>query len=143
MDVTDNEVLSERDLEPDLDREEEPLVDDNEFSKLQCLSPDDFKITLNFSINHAAEARYTAAIGSGSSTSKESGLSSSKSSSTFNCHTTVFKVADETSREEIPRQEIPDCIWKLVQARVPLSLPCILSTVFFHFDSHLWSSSRS
>jgi hypothetical protein len=134
VDVSDDEVLSEHDLEPDLDREEDPLVDNDEFSKLQCLSPDDFKIALNFSINHAAEAGYAAAIGSGGSASKESGLSSSKSSSTFNRHATVFKVADETSGEEIPRQEIPGCIWKLVQARVPLSLPCITTTAlqFIH-----------
>ncbi|KIM71790.1 hypothetical protein PILCRDRAFT_16724 [Piloderma croceum F 1598] len=81
--ISDDEVLSERDLEPDLDREEEPLVDDDEFSKLQGLSPDDFKIALNFSINRAAEAGYAVAIGTGGSTSKDSGLSSSKSSSTF------------------------------------------------------------
>ena len=63
-----------------------------------------------------AEAGYAAAIGSGGSTSKESGLSSSKSPSTFDHHATVFKVGDETSGEEILRQEIPGCIWKLVQA---------------------------
>jgi hypothetical protein len=110
MDVSEDEVFSESDLKPDLDREEEPVVSENEFSKLQNLSPED----LNFSINCVAEAGYAAAIGS-DSILKESGTSS-KSSATFDCHTTVFKVADETSREEIPCQEIPGCIWKLIQA---------------------------
>ena len=34
----------------------------------------------------------------------------------------------EISGDVIPRQEIPDCIWKLVHAHVPLSLPCITSS---------------
>jgi hypothetical protein len=144
VDVSDDEVFSD-DLEPDLDGGEEPLVDDDEFSKLQGLSPDDFKIALNFSINCAAEAGYAAAIGSGGSTSKDSGLSSSKSSSTFNRHATVFKVVDETSGEEIPRQEILSCIWKLVQARVPLSLPCITTTTlqFIHNNPTSIKSTKS
>ena len=133
MDVSDDELLSESDLDQELDKGED-LVDNDEFSKLQNLSPEDFKIALNFSINRAAEAGYAAAFGSDSCVSKGSGPSSSKSSSSFDRHAIVFKVADETSGEEIPRQEIPSCIWKLVQARVPLSLPCITTSAlqFIH-----------
>jgi len=78
---------------------------------------------MNFSINQAAEAGFQAA---GGSHSKSAPISSK--SSAFNRHAIVFKVADETLGEEIPRQEIPDCIWKLVQAGVPLALPCITTT---------------
>ena len=96
MDVSDDELLSENDLDQESDKGED-LVVDNEFSKLQNLSPEDFKIALNFSINRAAEAGYAAAFGSDSCVSKGSGPSSSKSSSSFNRHAIVFKVVDETS----------------------------------------------
>ena len=55
---------SDADLEPDLSGGEELVIGEDEFSKLQNLSPKDFKVALNFSINRAAEAGYAAAIGS-------------------------------------------------------------------------------
>ena len=76
MDVSDDEVISDNNLELDLNEGEEPVIGKDEFSKLQNLSPEDFKVALNYSINHAAEAGYAAAIGS-DSILKESEPSSS------------------------------------------------------------------
>src|SRR5882762_4450694 len=118
-DVSEDEVVSE---DNPIYEDRDNFVIDDEFAKLQNLSPDDFKAALNFSINRAAEAGFAAAS---QSSSKETPISAAKSSAVFNCYATVFKVADEVSGDEIPHQEIPDCIWKLVQARVPLVLPCI------------------
>jgi hypothetical protein len=106
VDVSDDEILLESDLEDEGDM---PNV------------TDDFKAALNFSINRAAEAGFAAASGSAA---KQTAISS-KASTAFDRYATVFKVADKVSGDEIPRQEIHDCIWKLVQARVPLTLPCI------------------
>ena len=54
----EDEVLSDED--PNCD-EEEVFGADDEFAKLQNLSPNDFKVAMNFSINHAAEAGFAAA----------------------------------------------------------------------------------
>src|SRR5882762_5513753 len=101
-DVSEDEILSEE--EPNFEEEEESAIDD-EFTKLQKLSPDGFKVALNFSINRAAEAGFAAAS---HSVSKHASVSPTKPSATFNRYATVFKVADEISGDEIPRQEIPD-----------------------------------
>lgn len=55
--VSEDEVLP--DENPDHDEEDVFVVDD-EFAKLQNLSPEDFKVALNFSMNHAAEAGFSA-----------------------------------------------------------------------------------
>jgi hypothetical protein len=47
-DVSEDKILSEE--EPNFEEGEEPAVDDK-FTKLQKLSPDDFKVALNFLIN--------------------------------------------------------------------------------------------
>jgi len=138
-DVSEDEILSEE--EPNFEEEEESAIDD-EFTKLQKLSPDDFKVALNFSINRAAEAGFAAAS---HSVSKHASVSPTKPSATFNRYATVFKVADEISGDEIPRQEIPDCIWKLVQARVPLALPCITTRAlqFIHSNPTSIKTTKS
>lgn len=118
VDVSDDEILLEAVYEPE-EEDNSNVADD--FSTLQNMSPVDFKAALNFSINRAAEAGYAAAS---CSSTKQTPISP-KSSIPFNRYATIFKVADEISGDEIPRQEIPDCIWKLVQAGVPLTLPCI------------------
>jgi hypothetical protein len=50
LNVSDDEILSEMDPEPAIDEGEE-FFNQDEFSKLQNLSPDDFKVALDFSIN--------------------------------------------------------------------------------------------
>lgn len=141
LNVSDDEILSEMDPEPAIDEGEE-FFNQDEFSKLQNLSPDDFKVALNFSINRAAEAGFAAA--SNSVATKEPTTSTSKSTP-FNRYATVFKVADEISGDEIPRQEIPDCIWKLVQARIPLALPCITTPAlqFIHSNPTSIKTTKS
>jgi hypothetical protein len=126
--VSEDEILSEVAEEG----RSEPNIDkDDEFAALQNMSHDDFKAAMNFSINRAAEAGFHAAGGS----SNKSTPVSAKASA-FNRHAIVFKVADEMSGEEIPRQEIPDCIWKLVQAGVLLALPCITTTALRYILSN-------
>jgi hypothetical protein len=108
------------------DRVENPPADDeedDEFAALQNLSRADFRKVINFSLKSAAEAAIAAT--QSASSNQVVSTSSAKASTPFNRHAIVFKVADEISGDEIPRQEIPDCIWKLVQAKVPLTLPCI------------------
>ena len=100
--------------------------DDDEFSALQHLSKADFKKVINFSLKSAAEA----AVAATQSVSSSAPITSQKTSTPFNRHAIVFKVADEISGDEIPRQEIPDRILKLVHAKVPLTLPCITTAVF-------------
>jgi hypothetical protein len=121
--VSDNEEsIPEKDvIEPErVERlEVEP---EDEFTAIQNLSPTDFKKVISFSLKNAAEA--AAAISSGKPNTPVSVNSSSKGVP-FDRHAIVFKEADEVSGDVIPRQEIPDCIWKLVHAHVPLSLPCI------------------
>src|SRR6267154_4112195 len=126
----DNEVVSEDERilgsEENEDNIENRPVDDDEddeFSTLQKLSKADFRKVINFSLKSAAEA--AAATTQNVPPNQLTPISSSKTSVSFNRHAIVFKVADEISGDEIPRQEIPDCIWKLVQAKVPLTLPCI------------------
>ena len=48
VDVSDDEVISDNYLEPDLNKGEEPVIGKDEFSKLRNLSPEDFKVALNF-----------------------------------------------------------------------------------------------
>lgn len=55
VDVLDDEVLSNDDLKSNINKGEEFSVEED-FSKLQNLSPEDFKTALNFSINCAAKA---------------------------------------------------------------------------------------
>ena len=108
------------------DRVEDQPVDDeeeDEFAALQNLSRADFWKVINFSLKSAAEAAIAAT--QTASSSQAISTSSAKAPVPFNRHAIVFKVADEISGDEIPCQEIPDCIWKLVQAKVPLTLPCI------------------
>ena len=138
-DVSEDEVVSE---DNPIYEDRDNFVIDDEFAKLQNLSPDDFKAALNFSINHAAEAGFAAAS---QSSSKETPISAAKSSAVFNRYATVFKVADEVSGDEIPHQEIPDCIWKLVQARVPLVLPCITTRAlqFIHSNPTSIKTTKS
>jgi len=138
-DVSEDEVVSE---DNPIYEDRDNFVIDDEFAKLQNLSPDDFKAALNFSINRAAEAGFAAAS---QSSSKETPISAAKSSAVFNCYATVFKVADEVSGDEIPHQEIPDCIWKLVQARVPLVLPCITTRAlqFIHSNPTSIKTTKS
>jgi len=97
-DVSKNEVVSD---------DGQNYEEGDEFSKLQNLSPDNFKAALNFSINCAAEAGFTAAS---HSSSKEAPISAVKSSTVFNCYATIFKIADKVSSDKICHQEIPDCI---------------------------------
>jgi hypothetical protein len=138
-DVSDDEVVSDDD--PNYEEHDDLIIDDK-FVKLQNLSPDDFKAALNFSINRAAEAGFAAAS---HSSSKEAPISAIKSSTVFNRYATVFKVADKVSGDEIPRQEIPDCIWKLIQVRVPLILPCITTRAlqFIHSNPTSIKTTKS
>jgi hypothetical protein len=117
------------------------VENDDEFATLQNMSTNDFKAALNFSINRAAKAGFTAALGS---SSKQAPIAP-KSSTTFDRYATVFKVSDEILGEEIPRQEIPDCIWKLVQAKVPLTLPCITTAAlrFIHSNPTSIKTTKS
>ena len=100
--------------------------DDDEFSTLQHLSKADFKKVINFSLKSAAEAAAAAT----QSVTSSAPITSQKTPTPFNRHAIVFKVADEISGDEIPRQEIPDCILKLVHTKVPLTLPCITTAAF-------------
>jgi hypothetical protein len=100
--------------------------DDDEFDALQHLSKADFKKVINFSLKSAAEA----AVAATQSISSSAPITTQKTSTPFNQNAIVFKVADEISGDENPRQEIPDCILKLVQAKVPLTLPCITTAAF-------------
>jgi len=100
--------------------------DEDEFSTLQHLSKADFKRVINFSLKSAAEAAAAAT----QSVTSSAPITSQKTPTPFNRHAIVFKVADEISGDEIPRQEIPDCILKLVHAKVPLTLPCITTAAF-------------
>ena len=92
--------------------------EDDKFSALQNLSKADFRKVINFSLKSAAEAAVAAT--QNVTSNQLTPISTSKVVTPFNRHAIVFKVADE-----IPCQEIPDCIWKLVQAKVPLTLSCI------------------
>jgi hypothetical protein len=100
--------------------------DDDEFDALQHLSKADVKKVINFSLKSAAEAAAAAT----QSISSSAPITTQKTSTPFNRNAIVFKVADKISGDEIPRQEIPDCILKLVQAKVPLTLPCITTAAF-------------
>jgi hypothetical protein len=122
-DVSDNEesIPGENAIVPE-DVEGPEIEQEDEFTAIQNLSPTDFKKVISFSLKNAAEA--AAAISSGKPNAPVSVNSSSKGVP-FDRHAIVFKEADEISGDVIPRQEIPDCIWKLVHAHVLLSLPCI------------------
>jgi hypothetical protein len=142
--VSDDEEL----LGPEEDENavgNQPVDDeeDDEFSALQNLSKADFRKVINFSLKSAAEA--AAAATQSVVSNQPTPVSNSKSSTTFNRHAIVFKVADEISGDAIPRQEIPDCIWKLVQAKVPLTLPCITtaSIRFIHNNPTSIKTTRS
>jgi hypothetical protein len=79
------------------------------------------------------------------SVSKHASVSSTKPGTTFNHYAMVFKVTDEILGDEIPCQEIPDCIWKLVQACVPLALPCITTCAlqFIHSNPTSIKTTKS
>jgi hypothetical protein len=126
-DVSENEeLIGEEIVESPAEKDMGQVKDDDddEFSALQNLSKADFKKVINFSLKSAAEAAAAATQSVASSTP----ITSQKAP--FNRHAIVFKVADEISGDEIPRQEIPDCILKLVQAKVPLTLPCTTTAAF-------------
>jgi hypothetical protein len=123
-DVSEDErILGSEDNEDRIEKQPVDDDDDDEFSTLQNLSKADFRKVINFSLKSATEAAVAATQNVPSN--QATPISSSKTTTPFNRHAIVFKVADEISGDEIPRQEIPDCIWKLVQAKVPLTLPCI------------------
>ena len=129
--VSENEELigkenMENPIENDLGQVGGDDDDDDEFSALQHLSKADFKKVINFSLKSAAEAAAAAT----QSVTSLAPITSQKTSTPFNRHAIIFKVADEISGDEIPRQEIPDCILKLVHAKVPLTLPCITTAAF-------------
>jgi hypothetical protein len=125
-DISDNEELNIDHEEIGIEHNEEPEVEeDDEFAAIQNLSASDFKKVISFSLKNAAEA---ATIISSEKSAAPISASTTSKSVPFDRHAIVFKEADEISGEVIPRQEIPDCIWKLVQARVPLSLPCITTS---------------
>jgi hypothetical protein len=109
-------------------------LEDNKFSALQNLSKADFQKVIKFSLKSATEAAITAM--QNVSSSQVTPIASSKTVTPFNHHGIVFKVADKISGDEIPRQEIPDCIWKLVQAKVPLTLPCITTTSIWYIHNN-------
>jgi hypothetical protein len=123
-DVSEDEImLGSENIEDRIETQPVDNDEDDEFTTLQNLSKADFRKVINFSLKNAAEAAI--AVTQNVTSSQVTPISSSKTASPFNRHAIVFKVADEISGDEIPRQEIPDCIWKLVQAKVPLTLPCI------------------
>jgi hypothetical protein len=129
-DISDDEELISGGGEIEVELNEEPEADEeDEIVAIQNLSPADFKKVINFSLKNAAEA--AAAITSGKSVTPIPAITTPKSIP-FDRHAIVFKEADEISGDVIPRQEIPDCIWKLVHARVPLSLPCITTSAIRH-----------
>jgi hypothetical protein len=135
-DISDNEELIPGDDESKIEPDKEPEVqEEDEFAAIQKLSPADFKRVISFSLKNAAEA--AAAISGGKVNTPipvTKGIS-------FDRHAIVFKEADEISGDVIPRQEIPDCIWKLVHAHVPLSLPCITSSsIRFILNNPTWWS---
>ena len=119
------------------DRVENPPVDneeDNEFAALQNLSRANFRKVINFSLKSAAEAAI-AALQTASSNHIVA-ASSAKASTPFDRHAIVFKVAEEISGDEIHRQEIPDCIWKIVQAKVLLTLPWITTASIWYVHNN-------
>jgi hypothetical protein len=121
-DISDNEELSTASDGAEIQPNQVPEVDseEDEFTAIQNLSPADFKNVINFSLKNAAEA--AAAFSKGKSVTP---ISANSKAIPFDRHAIVFKEADEITGDVIPHQEIPDCIWKLVHARVPLSLSCI------------------
>jgi hypothetical protein len=119
--VSDDERIL--DSEDEIEYQQDIGGEDDKFSALQNLSKADFRKVINFSLKSAAEAAVAAT--QNVTSNQLTPISTSKVVTPFNRHAIVFKVADEISGDEIPRQEIPDCIWKLVQAKVPLTLSCI------------------
>jgi hypothetical protein len=126
----DEKMLGSEENKDEVENQPDDDDEDDEFSTLQNLSKADFRKVINFSLKSAAEAAIAAT--QNVAASQLTPISASKASTPFNCHAIVFKVADEISGDKIPCQEIPDCIWKLVQAKVPLSLPCI-TTASIHY----------
>jgi hypothetical protein len=133
-----NEDVSEdkRILSSEDNKDRQPVDDDedNKFSTLQNLSKADFRKVIKFSLKSAAEAAITAM--QNVSFSQVAPISSLKTVTPFNHHAIVFKVADKISGDEIPHQEIPNCIWKLVQAKVPLTLPCITTASIWYIHNN-------
>jgi hypothetical protein len=70
--------------------------DDDEFSALQHLSKANFKKVINFSLKSTTEATTQ-------STTSSAPITSQKTSTPFNQHAIVFRVADEILGDEIPR----------------------------------------
>ena len=130
--ISEDDVISDHQQDNENYGEEIFVEDNDESTTLQNMSANDFEAALNFLINQAAKAGFAATLGS---SSKQTPIPL-KSSTTFNCYSTVFKVSDEISGEEIPHQEIPDCMWKPVQAKVPLALPCITTAALHLIHSN-------
>jgi hypothetical protein len=84
--ISKEDVISEHQQDVE-DHGEEIFIDDNnEFATLQNMSTNDFKTALNFSINRAAKAGFTATLGS---SLKQTPIPS-KSSTTFNHYATAL-----------------------------------------------------
>lgn len=126
QEVSDDEEVSGSEFDNDEEvTAGKNLDEEDEFLALQNLSPADFKVAMEFALKRAAEASSNTRAGPDAINLVPAPVAPKN---VFNCHAIVFRVADEVSGNEIPRQEVPDCIWKLVQAGVPLSLPCITTS---------------
>jgi hypothetical protein len=138
-DVSEDEImLGSEDIEDRIKNQPVNNNEDDEFTTLQNLSKADFRKVINFSLKNTAEAAI--AVTQNVTSSQVTPISSSKAASPFNRHAIVFKVADEISGDEIP-----DCIWKLVQAKMPLTLPCITtaSIQYIHNNPTSIKTTRS
>jgi len=135
--LNNEDVLEDKRILSSEDNKDRQPVDNNEddkFSALQNLSKADFRKVIKFSLKSAAEAAITAM--QNVSSSQVTPIASSKTVTPFNHHAIVFKVADNISGDDIPHQEIPDCIRKVVQAKVPLTLPCITTALIQYIHNN-------